>query len=140
MTVRNTEGEKHMTKLAAELLNLIQNSDRHMSAEEIFMLCKDKGVRISFASVYRNLTNLVESGDIRRVPVTGEPDRFDKTIRAHDHAFCTKCGSVFDVDVGNMQKYLSEKLGDEIESYALTIKLICPKCKAKLIEEKADNA
>ncbi len=124
-----------MTKLASQLLNLIQNSDRHMSAEEIFMLCKDKGVRISFASVYRNLTNLVESGDIRRVPVTGEPDRFDKTIRAHDHAFCTKCGSVLDVDVGDMEKYLTDKLGDKIESYSLTIKFICPECRAKLNEE-----
>ncbi len=124
-----------MTKLASQLLNLIQNSDRHMSAEEIFMLCKDKGVRISFASVYRNLTNLVESGDIRRVPVTGEPDRFDKTIRAHDHAFCTVCGSVVDVDVGDMEKYLNDKLGDKIESYSLTIKFICPECRAKLKEE-----
>ncbi len=124
-----------MTKLASQLLTLIQNSDRHMSAEEIFMLCKDKGVRISFASVYRNLTNLVESGDIRRVPVTGEPDRFDKTIRAHDHAFCTECGSVVDVDVGDMEKYLNDKLGDKIESYSLTIKFICPDCRAKLKEE-----
>ncbi len=124
-----------MTKLASQLLTLIQNSDRHMSAEEIFMLCKDKGVRISFASVYRNLTNLVESGDIRRVPVTGEPDRFDKTIRAHDHAFCTECGNVVDVDVGDMEKYLNDKLGDKIESYSLTIKFICPDCRAKLKEE-----
>ncbi len=124
-----------MTKLASRLLTLIQNSDRHMSAEEIFMLCKDKGVRISFASVYRNLTNLVESGDIRRVPVTGEPDRFDKTIRAHDHAFCTECGNVVDVDVGDMEKYLNDKLGDKIESYSLTIKFICPDCRAKLKEE-----
>ncbi len=121
-----------MTKLASQLLNLIQNSDKHMSAEEIFMLCKDKGVRISFASVYRNLTNLVESGDIRRVPVTGEPDRFDKTIRAHDHAFCTVCGNVVDVDVGDMEKYLSDKLGNKIESYSLTIKFICPECREKL--------
>lgn len=121
-----------MTKLASQLLNLIQNSDKHMSAEEIFMLCKDKGVRISFASVYRNLTNLVESGDIRRVPVTGEPDRFDKTIRAHDHAFCTVCGNVVDVDVGDMEKYLNDKLGNKIESYSLTIKFICPECREKL--------
>ncbi len=121
-----------MTKLASQLLNLIQNSDKHMSAEEIFMLCKDKGVRISFASVYRNLTNLVESGNIRRVPVTGEPDRFDKTIRAHDHAFCTVCGNVVDVDVGDMEKYLSDKLGNKIESYSLTIKFICPECREKL--------
>ncbi len=121
-----------MTKLASQLLNLIQNSDKHMSAEEIFMLCKDKGVRISFASVYRNLTNLVENGDIRRVPVTGEPDRFDKTIRAHDHAFCTVCGNVVDVDVGDMEKYLSDKLGNKIESYSLTIKFICPECREKL--------
>ncbi len=121
-----------MTKLASQLLNLIQNSDKHMSAEEIFMLCKDKGVQISFASVYRNLTNLVESGDIRRVPVTGEPDRFDKTIRVHDHAFCTVCGNVVDVDVGDMEKYLSDKLGNKIESYSLTIKFICPECREKL--------
>jgi Fe2+ or Zn2+ uptake regulation protein len=130
-----------MTKLAAQMLSLIQNSDKHMTAEEIFMLCKDKGVKISFASVYRNLTNLVESGDVRRVPVTGEPDRFDKTVRAHDHAFCTVCGCVMDVDVGDMEKYLSEKLGDKIESYSLTIKYICPECRAKLKENKlADNA
>ncbi|MDO4458670.1 MAG: transcriptional repressor [Clostridia bacterium] len=117
-----------MTKQGEKLLMVMNNSTRHMTAEEIFMLCKENDIKISFASVYRNLTNLLDEGLIRKVSIPGEPDRFDKTPTPHDHIFCSVCHNVADIDLGDMTTMLESKVGKHIDGYDLSIKYVCPEC------------
>ena len=128
-----------MTKLAAEMLDLIRSSERHMTAEEVFMLCKEKGIKISFASVYRILTNFVDDGIMRKVSIPGEPDRFDKTVRPHDHIFCSRCKKVCDIDIGDLTEMLEKKIGSRIDGYTLSVKYICPECRRLESSEAEDK-
>lgn len=118
-----------MTKLANELLNIIRNSERHMTAEELFLQCKNDNIRISLASVYRNLGTMAEDGLIKKVSIPGESDRYDKTMIPHGHLICKKCKQVKDTHVRDLQHILEMSVGSEIDSYDLCIYYVCPECR-----------
>ena len=68
-----------MGKYANEILNLINSSDNHMTAEQVFFELKKSQPKIVLASVYNNLNRLSEQGSIRKICMDGEADRYDKT-------------------------------------------------------------
>lgn len=117
-----------MSKQRAEILRIITNSDKHLTAEEIFIQCKNEGTNISIATVYRNLKILLKQGAIKKLQITGEPDRFDKTVNEHDHVVCEKCGEIQDIYLEDLKEILESKTGMKINSYSLCMKYICPKC------------
>ena len=120
-----------MTKIAAQLLQLISESPEHLTADELFRECKTKNIKCSVASVYRNLTALVDGKYVRRVIIPGEPDRFDKSLMPHEHLICSHCKHVQDIHVADLQKVLEQHLGVKIDSYDLTMHYVCERCKKK---------
>ncbi len=99
-----------------------------MTADEVYLACRQKGIGVSIATVYRNLGILVEEHVLRRVPVAGKPDCFDITVREHSHKVCTVCGKVSDADVGDLKDELMSRLGMPIDDYELCIRYVCPQC------------
>ena len=118
-----------MTKYAKLILELINNSDEHLTAEQIFFRLKMTCPKIVLATVYNNLNQLHDQDLIRKVSVEGFPDRYDKNIK-HDHLLCRKCGSLADVHLADMTAMLQAQIPEEIFSYDLKISYICPKCRA----------
>ncbi|MCB6993069.1 transcriptional repressor [bacterium 210820-DFI.6.37] len=120
-----------MSKQRKDILNVINESKGHLTAEEVFMKCKEKGVSVSMATVYRNLGILSEQGIIRRVSIIGQPDHYDKILNAHEHIFCDRCGKIQDIHVADLKELLEEKTGIQLQSYDLCMRYICPECKEK---------
>ena len=58
--------------LVYEAVNALQN---HATADEIYEISVKEHPHISKGTVYRNLNQLAEDGEIRRVEVPGGPDR-----------------------------------------------------------------
>ena len=126
-----------MTKLSYEVLQLLQNSCGHLTAEEIFLLAKKNKKDISLASTYRVLNRLVEEGMIKRINIPGEKDIFDKTIDDHEHLICSKCGKITDVHIKDVGKLISKNVNvKNIVSYDLCINYICDDCLKKKIRQK----
>ena len=121
-----------MSKQRDEVFRIINTSDRHLTAEEIFLECKSRNVPISMATVYRNLGIMVEQRIIKKVSITGEPDRYDKIITKHDHLICESCKGLQDLNIEDISNDIEEKIGMEILSYDLNIYYICPECRKKL--------
>lgn len=111
-----------------ELLQVIRDSALHMTAEEIYLACRQKNVHVSMATVYRNLGILVESRKLRRVPVPGRPDCFDVTVARHSHKVCDRCGTVSDTNIGDLKSELETRAGFSITDYDLCLHYICPDC------------
>ena len=120
-----------MTNLNKQILELIRQSEGHLTAEEVFMLAKDNNINVSLSSTYRILDKFVDEGLIKRIKIENRPDIFDKTICEHQHMVCYKCGKVKDIYIKDLKKYISKKLEDEVASFELSISYLCDDCKKK---------
>jgi len=119
-----------MTSNGQRIYDLINHSDEHPSAEEIYFQLKKEGKGMSMATVYNNLASLLQEGKIARVNMEDGPERYDKIWR-HDHLLCAKCGKLCDVVLPDLSKQLSEALKTSILSYDLKINYICSECQKK---------
>lgn len=122
-----------MTKQRAVILDVLRSDKCHHTAEEIYLLAKEKLPTISRATVYNNLHALEEEQVIRKISGDGGPDRFDNSFSPHGHLICTECGKVFDISMPNFEDVLSECIGCRAESYELKVKGVCRGCKPAAI-------
>lgn len=123
-----------MTKYAKKIMELINRSKGHMTAEEIFLELKKTEPKVVQATVYNNLNTLYREGLIRRLSIEGSPDRYDKILR-HDHLVCKMCGVLSDITFQDMTGELEKQLGEGILSYDLKVYYLCPKCREKVKQE-----
>ena len=117
-----------MTRYGKAILEIINNSDRHMTAEEIYFSLRENVGKVAIATVYNNLNSLCEEGEIKKLSFPNEPDRYDKTIR-HDHLVCSKCGKITDIFLDDISAQLNEALGMQIDSYDLKMFYVCDDCR-----------
>lgn len=120
-----------MTKYAEMILNIINESYDHMTAEQIFLVLKEKEPKVVLATVYNNLNTLCNEELIRKVSMDGSPDRYDR-IQRHDHLICKKCGKLSDIMFEDLADKLSEQLQENILSYDLRVFYLCPECRSRV--------
>ena len=113
------------------ILGLINASNSHMTAEQIFLALKQDYPTVVLATVYNNLNTLHAQGKIRRISVEGYPDRYDKNTR-HDHLVCRCCGQLSDLYLADITGDIETQVGFPIESYDLKIQYLCPQCRREL--------
>ena len=123
-----------MAKYAQQILDIINTSSDHMTAEQIYLRLKASNSKVVLATVYNNLNLLYEQNMIRKVSVEGYPDRYDKDIK-HDHLVCKKCGALSDIRLNDLTAQLQAQIPEEIISYDLKINYICPSCRSKTEKE-----
>lgn len=114
------------------ILELLQTTESHPSAEWLFQQLKPQYPDLSLGTIYRNLTFFQEQGDIISVGVVNGQERFDATTHPHSHFICECCGSVIDLHHLKMDEVLakkvSEKCGLSVERFDLKVYGKCPTC------------
>jgi Fur family ferric uptake transcriptional regulator len=88
----------YQTKQKNIIINiLIENKDKHLNAEEIYMILKKNNASVSLATLYRCLDKLVSENIVRKYNTThlGKAcyQYIDKncTVHNHFHLVCEKC-------------------------------------------------
>ena len=119
-----------MAKYAEMILNIINESHDHMTAEQVFFALKKTEPKVALATVYNNLNTLCSEDLIRKISMEGSPDRYDK-IRRHDHLICKRCGKLSDIMFEDLAGRLEEQLRENILSYDLRGFYLCPVCRTK---------
>lgn len=117
-----------MTKQQQIIWRLLQESQTHPTAEELYLAAKKELPNISMGTVYRNLGQMAEEGQIRRLHFAEQPDHYDKNLHPHDHAICVRCGSITDVQLKSLSDVIELVPEMEILSYELSIQCVCPQC------------
>ena len=117
-----------MTKYMKKILEIVQTSYAHLTAEQVFQELRKTYPTVAMATVYNNLNRLWEAGQIRKVSVEGMPDRYDRTAR-HDHLLCQRCGKLVDVDLGDLTDRLEQQTGVSLLGYDLKLAYLCEDCK-----------
>jgi len=124
-----------MTKQRKTVLEVLQNSEGHMRACDIYEAAKKKIPNISVGTVYRNLSVLADDGLICRIAMPDGADLFDKTPFPHGHMLCKECGFVKDIPSDKIKETILEMLdeNEELVSFNLSAEFICSKCSVKKI-------
>lgn len=77
------------------LLELLQKSDRHLDAVELYHRARKKSPRISLSTVYRNLQLFKKIGLIEEHHFIEEHHHYEvKSGTEHQHLLCIECGRV----------------------------------------------
>lgn len=123
-----------LTKQRQQILELIQASDGHMTADEIHSTLKDMNVSIGIATVYRNLNYLYSEKLINRVRHPELGFIYDKNLHEHYHFRCVKCNKIQDVEIGyqsNLHDLVEESLGCVVLDHEISFEGICNECLKK---------
>lgn len=108
----------------------------HIDAEELLEAMKDKGHKISRATVYRNLELLVEGGLVRKSRL-GRTRHLYEHIHVgqrHDHLVCRDCGRVVEFvspGIEALQREICRAHGFDAEQHTLQILGRCQRCAAE---------
>lgn len=120
-----------LTKQREVVLQVIRAAENHLTANEVFDEAKRLLPTISFATVYNSLRYLKEAGHIAEIQFGNGASRFDRKTFRHDHAICTNCGKLIDMEL-ELPQELVEMAANysrfKPESLELTLRGLCPEC------------
>jgi Fe2+ or Zn2+ uptake regulation protein len=91
-----SRGGYRLTPQRRVVLEAIQGTQSHPTAQDVFMSVKSVMPTISLATVYNCLETLVEVHLIRQVNMERESTRYCANMHEHAHFFCNQCGTVVD--------------------------------------------
>ncbi len=120
------------TRQREYVLDAVRRACNHPTAEQIRDEVAKKCANISLTTVYRNLNLLSDEGQILRLTIPNEPDRFDKTVDAHYHICCEDCGRFEDVMVpycSDIDRSAGELSGYRITGHSIIFRGKCAACR-----------
>jgi Fur family peroxide stress response transcriptional regulator len=126
--------ERRMTRQRQLILDTLNNTTDHPTADMIYRMLQEGGIGIGLATVYRNLNYLAEEGIIHKVTTPHSSDHFDGNITPHYHAVCQSCGEVADVFLepdGALMRQAEEACGYQLRSHEVIFYGMCKKCRDK---------
>lgn len=119
----------------ATLRVLLEHEEDHLSAEEVFLLVKEKAPEIGLATVYRTLELLSELKIVDKINFGDGVSRFDLRREGaehfHHHLVCTECGSVEEIIddlLKDVEKIVENNWGFQVEDHRLTFHGVCRQC------------
>lgn len=126
-------------KLTGERTALVReifSTHYHFEADELLFKMKEKGVKISRATVYRTLELLVKSGMVRRVHLGEDHYHYEHVTgnSHHDHLICTTCGAVIefhDPELERRQHEICDRKRFTPTFHNLQILGVCNDCRRK---------
>ena len=119
------------TKQRQAVLQVIRESEAHLTANEVFEYSRRILPGISFATVYNSLRYLKQEGLIGEITFGTGASRYDRNLGRHDHAICNACGKLVDLDLP-VPAALVQEAADlskfEPDSIELILHGLCPEC------------
>jgi Fur family ferric uptake transcriptional regulator len=125
-----------MTRQREVLVDLIQNSTRHLDAETLWKLAAERDPGINLATVYRTLSLLKHYGlvdELDLMHLEGEKHYYEVTrLRTHIHLACFQCGAIAEYQselYEKLQQQVTSDCGFEIKTGRLEFGGVCASCR-----------
>ena len=111
--------ERKSKQRDAIISNLCSRYD-HPTAMELYLSVREIIPNLSLGTLYRNLSQLEESG---------ATDRFDGNVNPHAHFKCVTCGKVYDLmSFKNDSVTFSDEIISKVTNYSLMAFGECKHC------------
>lgn len=120
-----------LTKQRKSVLRVIRESDKHLTANEVFDDARRILPGISFATVYNSLRYLKNEGLIGEIRFGTDAKLYDRKLTRHDHAICNDCGKLVDLEIplpDGLLEVAAELSKFEAATIELTLRGLCPEC------------
>ncbi|HIV74515.1 MULTISPECIES: ferric iron uptake transcriptional regulator [unclassified Pseudogracilibacillus] len=137
----HSQGYKLTPQREATLLVLLEREEDHLSAEEVFLLVKEKAPDIGLATVYRTLELLSELKIVDKINFGDGVSRYDLRKEGaehfHHHLVCMECGSVEEIMedlLHDVEKIVESQWEFQVKDHRLTFHGICKVCQNKEVK------
>jgi Fur family ferric uptake transcriptional regulator len=131
-----SQGYKLTPQREATVRVLLEHEEDHLSAEDVFMLVRDKAPEIGLATVYRTLELLSDIHVLEKMNFGDGVARYDlrneSSHHHHHHLICMNCGTVDEIMedwLGALEERLSQSFQFEVVDHRLDFLGICHRCK-----------
>lgn len=135
-----------LTRQRQILLELIDKSGRHLNAEELYHLAKEKDPKLNRVTVYRTLKMLKQGGlvdELDLMHVEGDQHYYETRLKQeHAHVICLRCGKVeefFGEPLQRLRQQVEATFGFEVILARTEVGGYCSHCQA-LREQELQNA
>ncbi|WP_075866010.1 Fur family transcriptional regulator [Carboxydothermus islandicus] len=134
------ESDYKLTPQREEILRvLIENQDKHLSAEEILGLVKEKSPEIGLATVYRTLEILYSLGLVHCMDFGDGRKRYEFELlesksHQHHHLICLNCGKIEEIEedlLEELEREVYKNKGFVVTNHQLKIYGFCRNCAPK---------
>ncbi|SHN20485.1 Fur family transcriptional regulator [Gracilibacillus kekensis] len=135
----HAQGYKLTPQREATVRVLLEREEDHLSAEDVYLLVKDKAPEIGLATVYRTLELLTEIKIVDKINFGDGVSRYDLRKEGakhfHHHLVCTECGSVEEIMddlLEDVETIVQTDWGFLVKDHRLTFHGICQKCQDRI--------
>ena len=127
---------KRVTQQRLQLVDRIFERHEHFDADELIAhLAEDKATRISRATVYRTLDELVDAGMLRAMTLSGRRVyEHDYGYPQHDHLHCTSCDDLIEFasdELVALRDAVAREHGFRVTGHRLIVNGTCSACQKK---------
>lgn len=123
--------ERRNTRQITAIRETLDREQRPLSVDEIHRGARRAVPTLGVRTVYRVMQRMEDDGEVARVAVPGQPDRYELAVLAashHHHFHCLKCDRLFDVHgcPGRMDRMVPD--GFVLEGHEITLSGWCDRC------------
>lgn len=116
------------------VFNEVMHAHGHFAPEELLKQCRHKGRKISRATVYRTLKELLEAGVVRETAFGEKHHHFEHLYdeKRHHHARCIRCHALVefpDLHEEKLYKSVLQELGFQVVGHEMHFYGICQACR-----------
>jgi Fur family ferric uptake transcriptional regulator len=129
------KGLKH-SKPRVWILEIFLSIEKHVTVEELWAAVKTRYPSVGYATVYRTLKLLCESGLCTEISFENGTTRYEHLFghSHHDHLICTICGrfvEVVDGEIEKLQERLMKRYGFIPQYHRMNLYGTCKDCRKK---------
>lgn len=114
------------------ILKILKSTSSHPTADWLYEQARKEIPNISFATVYRNLKLLKDSGELLELDLGEGPSHYNARTDDHYHFRCDKCGRIFDL-VEPVDTAIDERIargtGHDVTHHVLEFRGTCKDCR-----------
>ena len=132
-----------VTSERLRLFREVYSQHGHIDAEALLESIQRQGLKISRATLYRNLDLMAELGFVRKYRLGSNRLLYEHVHagQRHDHLVCTECGRVAEFmspGIVAMQREICRAHGFDLDEHTLQIHSVCVACRKQREAQRAD--
>jgi len=138
----NRKLNRRSTEQRELIREILQHTDKHLDADEVYQQAREKSPSISLSTIYRNLQLFKEMGLVEEHQF-GSRRYYESAPQAeHHHLVCLGCGRVFEFKCPSTERLkstINEKEGFRVTVAEVRLSGYCPECQERLTVSVAEN-